>query len=80
MEYKIVASTSISGLAKIVEESITGGWRPQGGHQVVEAHRQNRYSGTQHMSTEVRLEYSQALILEKKDKEKMKGGIINERV
>ena len=42
------------------------GWKPIGGHSVVETHRQNRYSGQQHMDTIIKVEYSQSLIKEVK--------------
>ena len=60
-EYKIATASTAAGLQATVNGWIEEGWTPYGGHQVVEIHRQNRYSGTQHMSTQVQHEYSQAL-------------------
>jgi hypothetical protein len=45
-----------------VKEQISEGWKPIGGHGVVEVHRQNRYSGSQHMDTIIKVEYSQTMI------------------
>lgn len=62
MEYKIVYSSSPEGLVGKVNQEIKNGWEPIGGHQVSEQHRQNRYSGTQHMDTIIKQEYSQSMI------------------
>jgi hypothetical protein len=62
MDYKIVYAPSPEGLANKVKEKISEGWKPIGGHCVVEAHRQNRYSGSQHMDTIIKVEYSQTMI------------------
>jgi hypothetical protein len=62
MEYRILTSGSPSGLSTKVGEFIKDGWRPVGGHQVIEIHRQNRYSGSQHMDTRIKVEYSQTMI------------------
>lgn len=64
MEYKIVTSTYSEGLISKVNEWIEKGWKPVGGHSVVETHRQNRYSGSQHMDTIIKTEYSQTIIKE----------------
>jgi hypothetical protein len=64
MEYKIVYAPSPEGLVSKVNEEIKNGWKPIGGHQVSEQHRQNRYSGQQHMDTIIKQEYSQSLIKE----------------
>jgi hypothetical protein len=64
MEYKIIYSSSPEGLVKKVEELIKERWKPIGGHSVVEQHRQNRYSGSQHMDTIIKVEYSQTMIKE----------------
>lgn len=64
MEYKIVYTSSPEGLSKKVNELIQDGWKPTGGHSVVEIHRQNRYSGSQHMDTRVEVEYSQTMLKE----------------
>lgn len=63
-EYKILSSSSPSGLSKIVNDYVKEGWKPIGGHQVVELHRQNRYSGTQHMDTRIEVEYTQTIVKE----------------
>ena len=62
MEYKIVYAPSPEGLVGKVNEEMKNGWTPIGGHQVSEQHRQNRFSGTQHMDTIIKQEYSQSLI------------------
>ena len=64
MEYKIVYSSSPSGLSEKVNTLIKEGWTPQGGHQVVEVHRQNRFSGMQHKDTTIESEYSQTMFKE----------------
>lgn len=64
MDYKIVTSTHSDGLTSKVKKMIEEGWKPIGGHSVVEEHRQNRYSGSQHMDTIIKTEYSQTLIKE----------------
>jgi len=61
MEYKILTSSFPAGLTQKVEQSIIEGWTPISGHQVVEIHRQNRYSGAQLMSTQIQLEYTQTI-------------------
>jgi hypothetical protein len=62
MEYKVVSTPSPEGLTRQVNELILNGWKPVGSHRVVETHRQNRYSGTQHMDTIIKTEYSQTMI------------------
>lgn len=64
MEYQILYSGSPSGLTQKVNEQIKEGWKPVGGHSVVEHHRQNRFSGSQHMDTRIESEYSQTMIKE----------------
>ena len=64
MDYQILTSSSPSGLTQKVNEHIKEGWKPVGGHQVVENHRQNRYSGTQHQDTTIQSEYSQTMMKE----------------
>jgi Domain of unknown function (DUF1737) len=64
MDYKVISSNSPEGLTGRVNEYINEGWKPVGGHSAVETHRQNRYSGTQHMDTVVKVEYSQTIIKE----------------
>ena len=66
MDYKIVSSTYPEGLTSKVKELMEEGWKPIGGHSVVETHRQNRYSGSQHMDTIIKIEYTQSLIKEVK--------------
>ena len=56
MDYKIVYAPSPEGLVSKVKEKIAEGWKPIGGHSVVEEHRQNRYSGSQHMDTIIKVE------------------------
>lgn len=41
-----------------MEDHITQGWEPIGSHSVVVIHAQNRYSGSQHMDTLYKTEYS----------------------
>jgi len=62
MEYNILYAPSPEGLVKKVEEHMKQGWKPIGGHSVVEEHRQNRYSGSQHMDTIIKVEYSQTIV------------------
>ena len=64
MEYKIVSASSPEGLSNKVNLFISEGWKPIGSHCVVEEHRQNRYSGSQHMDTTIKVEYSQTIIKE----------------
>lgn len=64
MEYKVVTSSSPEGLTRQVNELILSGWKPVGSHTVVDTHRQNRYSGSQHMDTRIETEYSQTMIKE----------------
>jgi hypothetical protein len=61
MNYKIVTSSSPERLTSDVKRLIDEGWKPFGGHSVVETHRQNRYRGTQHVDTIVEVEYSQTM-------------------
>lgn len=64
MEYHIVVSSSPEGLSGRVKEYIKEGWKPVGGHTVVEVQRQNRFAGQQHMDTLVKSEYSQTIVRE----------------
>jgi hypothetical protein len=64
MEYVILTSHSPYSLTNQVNEKIKEGWKPVGSHHVVETHRQNRYSGSQHMGTQIQSEYSQTLTKE----------------
>ena len=67
MNYIVVSGHSPQDLTKKISDKIQEGWTPIGSHQVVESHRQNRYSGQQHMDTLNQLEYTQTLIREKND-------------
>ena len=62
MDYKVITSSSPEQLTTRVNEYIKEGWTPVGGHSVVETHRQNRFSGQQHMDTIIKVEYSQTII------------------
>ena len=64
MDYKVIYSSSPEDLTRKVKEMITDGWKPIGGHSVVETHRQNRFSGQQHMDTLIKSEYSQTITKE----------------
>ncbi len=66
MEFKILSTSSPEGLTRKVNEHITDGWKPVGNHSVVEIHRQNRYSGQQHMDTRIEVEYSISMVREVK--------------
>jgi len=61
MQYKILTSRCASGLSATIQDHIEQGWKPQGSHQVVETHRQNRFAGMQHKDTTIDLEYSQTI-------------------
>ena len=62
MEYKVVTSQSATGLNETVKNLISEGYKPVGGHNVVEVHHQLRFSGMQHTSTIIDREYSQTMI------------------
>ena len=64
MEYKVVTSSSPEGLNEKINNLIKNGWKPMGSHQVVEQHRQNRYSGMQHQDTLIKHEYSISMTLD----------------
>jgi hypothetical protein len=66
MEYKILSSRSPEELTRKINEHIIDSWKPIGNHSVVEVHRQNRYSGTQHMDTRIEVEYSISIVREVK--------------
>ncbi len=66
MEYKIISSRSPEELTRKVNEQLNEGWKLVGGHSVIEIHRQNRYSGMQHMDTRIEVEYSQSIVREVK--------------
>ena len=62
MEYKVIYGESPNELSTKVNQYINEGWKLLGSHQVVVVREQNRYSGTQHMDTLYKLEYSQTII------------------
>ena len=62
---KVISATSPEGLNSKIESLIEEGWTPIGSHQVVIVHQQNRYSGSQHMDTINKLEYSQTMACKK---------------
>ena len=62
IQYKVVTSLNSQGLQNQVMNLVKEGWKPKGSHKVVETHRQNRFSGTQHMDTTIQHEYSQTMI------------------
>lgn len=64
MEYKIVFSSSVEDLVKLVNGYIVTGWKPVGSHQVQICHQQNRFRGDFHIDTLNELEYSQTLVKE----------------
>jgi hypothetical protein len=64
MEYKVLTSSSPEGLTEKINNLIKDGWKPMGSHQVVEQHRQNRYSGLQHQDTLIKHEYSISMVKE----------------
>lgn len=64
MEYIIVYAPTPETLTRKVQEKIKEGWKPIGGHLVVETHRQNRYRGQDHIDTLVESEYTQTMIKE----------------
>jgi hypothetical protein len=58
MKIKILTAGSPERLNSLLEDHITDGWEPIGSHSVVVIHAQNRYSGSQHMDTLYKTEYS----------------------
>lgn len=64
MEYQVITTHSITVLNKLVNEKIKDGWKPIGGHKVVEIHTQNRFRGSQHVDTVREFEYSQTMVKE----------------
>jgi len=65
MSYQIVSSNYPEGLTKKVNELEKEGWIPVGGHSVVVTHIQNRYSGSQHMDSQYKHEYTQTMVKSK---------------
>ena len=65
MEYKVITASSASELTKkvneLMEEHSFRKWIPDGSHQVVETHRQNRYRGSDPLDTVITREYSQTM-------------------
>ena len=55
---KIIYASSPEGLNSKMEDMSAEGWLPIGSHSVVNTHSQNRYSGSQHMDTIHKTEYS----------------------
>lgn len=64
MDYKILTSSSASGLQTMVTNAMLSDWKPIGGHQAVESYHQPKYAGKQLMATQIKGEYSQTLIKE----------------
>lgn len=64
MEYKVITSSSVSGLNNQVNTLINSGWKPIGSHSVIRTHEQKRFSGSQHKDTTYKHEYSQTMIKE----------------
>jgi len=64
MDYKVITSHSPDQLTNRVNDYIKEGWKPVGGHSVVETHRQNRFRGTEMVDTIIQSEYSQTIIKE----------------
>jgi hypothetical protein len=62
MEYKIVKSSTASGLAEVVNMYIADGFKPIGSHQVVTTRELNRFRGSQHADTIIDNEYSQTMV------------------
>jgi hypothetical protein len=62
MEYKIVKSSSASGLAEVVNMYMADGFKPIGSHQVVTTRELNRFRGSQHADTLIDNEYSQTMV------------------
>lgn len=64
-EYKVITASSSDELTKKVNELMKEKqfriWLPDGSHQVVETHRQNRYRGDQFIDTIITREYSQTM-------------------
>lgn len=59
MEYKVVTSTSASGLTTKINEAVAEGWKVEKrSYNVVERNHQLRYSGSQHRDTQIESQYS----------------------
>jgi len=55
---KIITASSPETLNTKIQEMSANGWEPMGSHSAVVTHSQNRYSGSQHMDTIHKTEYS----------------------
>jgi hypothetical protein len=62
MQYKIVKSSTASGLTEVVNQYMAEGFKPIGSHQVVTTRELNRFRGSQHADTLIDNEYSQTMI------------------
>jgi hypothetical protein len=62
MEYKIVKSSTASGLTEVVNMYMAEGFKPIGSHQVVTTRELNRFRGSQHADTLIDNEYSQTMV------------------
>ncbi len=60
--YKIITARSANELEEKVIKASEEGYVPQGSHQVVVKFTQNRFNGSQHMSSTNECEYSQTMI------------------
>jgi hypothetical protein len=63
IRYQIVSGDSPHELTNKVNKLTEEGWKPSGSHQVVITREQNRYSGSQHMDTLYKPEYTQTMII-----------------
>ena len=63
MKYQIVSGDSPHELTNKINKLINEGWKPNGSHQVVITKEQNRYSGSQHMDTIYKAEYTQTMTI-----------------
>lgn len=80
MEYTVLNCSNTSDLNHKVKEMIKNGWIPVGSHVVTVRHIQNKYAGSQHMSTITdSVEYTQTMVKENEDS-KMKLVIDSESV
>jgi hypothetical protein len=64
MQYKIVKSSTASGLTEVVNQYMAEGFKPIGSHQVVTTRELNRFRGSQHADTLIDNEYSQTMVRE----------------
>jgi hypothetical protein len=62
MEYKIVKSSTASGLAEVFNMYMADGFKPIGSHQVVTTRELNRFRGSQHADTLIDNDYSQTMV------------------